>query len=109
MRAGKLRHSITVEQVSEVRDARGETTKTWSTFLTSRAGIYPLRGKEFFAAHQDNAEINTKIVLRYQPGITAEMRVLANGNYYDIQAVINVEERNRELNLMCMDRFGGKA
>ena len=105
MRAGRLHKKILIESVSEVRDSRGETTQTWSTTITTRAAIAPLRGREYFEAHQENREVTHKIIIRYQSGITPKMRINFNGRYFDIESIINVEERNRELNLMCVERL----
>lgn len=105
MRAGRLRHKITIEHSSEVRDGRGETTKTWSTFATPRAGIYPQSGGENFQLHQENNSVSHKIVTRYMAGITPDMRVSYNGRVFDIESVINVGERNKMLHIWCKERF----
>lgn len=106
MRSGRLYQSIVIESVTEVRDSRGETTKTWATFATGvRAAVVPLRGKEYFEAHQENRELTHKVILRYLPGLTEKMRIKLGTRYFDIEIIINVEERNRELNLMCVERI----
>lgn len=107
MRAGRLRQRITIEQVTgEMRDGRGELTKTWGAFASNiPAAVMPLRGREFFQGHQDNRELTHKIILRYLSGVTAKMRVNYGGRYfYIVSPPINVEEKNRELNLMCVER-----
>lgn len=105
MKAGRLRHRVNIQQPVETQNAYGEAEVAWSNVLTNVwAGIEPLRGREFFAAKQVNAEIEARVVIRHRAGITAKMRIVdlchGSGEYY-IDTVINPEERNRELQFMC--------
>lgn len=104
--AGRLRHQITVESAVESEDAYGDITSSWSTLYTARASVEPLVGREYYAAQQVNAENNVKFRMRYSATIattTAKMRVLFDGRYFDIQSVINIEERNKEMLLMTIE------
>ena len=103
MRAGELRHRVTIQQKSVTRNTFGEEVVTWQDVATVWAAIEPLRGREFFESQQVNAEVTTRIRIRYRPGITPTMRVVFGNRVFDIQAVINVDERNRELHLMCRE------
>jgi len=103
IRAGELRHRVTIQQKSVTRNTFGEEIVTWQDVATVWAAIEPLRGREFFESQQVNAEVTTRIRIRYRPGITPTMRVVYGSRIFDIQAVINVEERNRELHLMCRE------
>lgn len=102
----RLRHNITIEQQSTVPDAHGQHTTTWTavTGLESiKASVEPLRGREFFAADQINSEVTARIRIRYRSGITAKMRVSFESRYYNIEAIIDPEERHEELQLMCSE------
>ena len=101
MQAGKLRHQIIIQQQSSTQDAHGQLVETWTTFATLRASVEPLRGKEYFSTEQEHAEVDTRIRIRYSAGILPKMRVLFGSKLYDIKSVINVEERNRYMELMC--------
>lgn len=103
MRAGKLRHQITIEQVTETQSTTGMTAETWSEFATVWAAVEPLRGREFFASKQIQAEISTRIRIRYLAGITPKMRVLFGTRVYLIDSVIDAEERHIEMQLMCRE------
>jgi len=103
MRAGDLRHRITLQQKTETRDSFGAVIETWNDVATLYASIEPLRGKEFFDAQQVNAEVTIRIRIRYRSGVTPNMRVLFGTRTFDIQSVINVDERNREMILMCRE------
>lgn len=114
MPGSHYRHPITiqhkvlaVDKAGEiVTDDEGKATATWGTFFTARAAIEDLRGREFFEAAAVNSEITTRVRIRYQKGITAEMRIAADRTY-DIIAVIDPSGRRRELHLMCKVVSGG--
>ena len=102
MKAGRLRHYVSIQQPVETQNSYGEPEVTWDDVSTGVwAGIEPIMGREFFAAKQINAEIEARIVMRYRSDVKAKYRILHGVNEYYIETVINVGERNRELQLMC--------
>jgi SPP1 family predicted phage head-tail adaptor len=103
VKIGKLRHRITIEQVTETQDIDGSVIETWTTFATAQASIEPVSGREYFAAQSTQAEVTHRIRLRYLSGVTPKMRVNYNSRIFDILSVININERNRELQLMCRE------
>jgi len=103
LRAGDLRHRITIQTPSETSDGIGGMTTTWSTFKKIWAAIWPLRGAEYLAAMQITSEITHKIRIRYLSGVTPKMRILFGTRYFDIQSIINPDERNIYLELMCRE------
>ncbi len=103
MKIGKLRHSITIEQASETQAPDGSVIETWSTFANAQASIEPISGREYFAAQTTQADVTHRSYMRYIPGIVPKMRVKYGSRIFDILSVINVNERNRELQLMCRE------
>jgi len=103
MEAGKLRHRVTIQSKTVVQDAYGEETITWGTFATVWANVEPLRGREFLEGRQVMAEVSTRITMRYYAGVKPEMRAVYGSITYDILAVIHVESREREMQLMCQE------
>ncbi len=107
MRAGQLRHKIKIQQKTTTKDSEGIPFETWTDFAAVWAAIEPLQGREFFSAQAVNAQVTTRIRIRYQAGISPTMRVSYGTRVFDIQAVIDVEERHRELQLMCQEVIAG--
>jgi SPP1 family predicted phage head-tail adaptor len=103
MRAGYLRHQITIEAPEETQTADGSFAVTWRTFATSWASIDPLLGKEYFAAAREQADISHKIRMRFVSGLNHRMRILFGTRIFEIESVINLGERNRELVIMCRE------
>ena len=108
MRAGRLIHSVVLKRLTGALNAYGEQIESWSEIGTRRASVEPLNGKEYFATSGENADVSTRIRVRYDKslsGLTASDRVYHGDVIYDIKSVINPSEQNRELVLMC-DRSG---
>ena len=106
MRKGPLRHLITIQSLTDTVSAgtRGGLTETWADFVEMRASIEPLTGSERFAAQIVDAQVNTRIRMQYTAGVTPKMRVKFGTRFFDIKAVLNIEERNRELELLATER-----
>jgi SPP1 family predicted phage head-tail adaptor len=106
MRAGKLRHLIMIQKLTEPEPLSdiGEIEPDWQDFVSRYASINPLVGREYWSARQVNAEITGKINIRYVSGITPKMRVKFGDRIFNIEAIINVEERNRELVLLVSEK-----
>lgn len=103
--AGSYRHPITIQTPSpadEVNDY-GERIPAWEDFITVKAGIYPVSGKDYISAVEINSEITHKINLRYVPGITSDMRVKFGSRIFTIVVPINFQELNKELQLVCKE------
>lgn len=109
MQAGKLRTRVTIEERvpgSPSVSPTGRPLTTWGTHAVVPASIEPIMGQAYFAAQTAGSKVDTRIRIRYEVGVTDDvdntMRVSAGGVIYDINAVINVDNRNRELILMCV-------
>lgn len=100
----RLPHFITIQKSTPTKDNSGGRVDNWSTFTTAFAFLKPLQGREYFAAQQVQAETTHRVSLWYIPGVASDMRVLFNNRILDIKSVINVDERNIELHLMCVDK-----
>lgn len=103
MNIGKLRHRITIQQLTQTPDGAGGYTKSWVPFATVWASVEPISGKEYFEAQQTQSAVTHKIRIRYHTGITPVMRIDFKGRIFGIESVINWEERNRDMMLMCTE------
>lgn len=104
MNPGELRNKIIIKVQPANQDSYGskiEDTLLWNDFITCWSAILPISGREFFTAQQVNATVTTRIKIRYISAIIPGMRVLFGIKTYDIKAVIDIEERHKEIHLMC--------
>lgn len=101
MRAGRLRHRLALQSKTETRNAYGEAVVGWTVEDTVWGAIEPLSGREYFAQDQVQSEVRVRVVIRYRSDIDTSWRVVNDGKYYDIVDVINENNRDRMLTLMC--------
>lgn len=108
MRAGTLRLRVNVQAPTETQDSFGDVSQAWVNQATSvPASIVPLNGREFERSAQTMAEVSHKITIRYSSAvaaITPKWRILYGSRTFDINAVVNVGERDKAIELFCVER-----
>lgn len=105
MRAGLLRGRWTIQEMSPAtQNSLGEETSPWSTVATVWMAVSPLSGREFFAAQATQSEVTHMATMRYRAGIIPKMRLTKGPRVLDIQSVADLDERHRELQLLCVER-----
>lgn len=105
IRAGKLRNKIVIQQNTPSTDSFGERDASWSTFATVWADIKPLTSREYWDAVQVNAESTLKFVIRYLSGVTPKMRISWDSRIFNIESIINVDERNKMIVLLAVENI----
>ena len=103
MLAQRLRHTVTIQQNTGTTNAFGEVEAGWVDVATVRAGVEPVSGKEAIAAGANLAEQVTRVVMRWRPGVTPQMRILFDGRFLDVKQIINANEADRVLELLCVE------
>ena len=110
MRAGRLRHRIELQAdtaTTDDADSFGEVEPSWETYAEVYADVRPLVGTERYAAQQVQASVSHEIRIRFRADVldTHRVRWVCRGTarLFDINAVLNVEERDRELLLLCTE------
>jgi len=77
LEAGRLRHRVRIERPVQVQDPQTGALETeWRVMHADvPAAIEPLSVREFMAAQQMQSAITARVVIRYLPGLTADMRL----------------------------------
>lgn len=97
MRAGKLRHRVTIQAPGMTQDPNtGEMLTGWADWATVQASVEPLSAREFIAAQAAQSEVTARIVIRYRDGVLPTMRILHRGLIYNIQGVLPDADSGRE-------------
>ena len=106
MKAGSLRHKVTIQRVSQTLDSSRQTVDLWTKVDDVWAAVEPLTGRELVNAQQIQPDVTHLVKIRYRDDVTAKMRVLHGSRVLNIEGPpINIEERDRELHLMCRERI----
>jgi SPP1 family predicted phage head-tail adaptor len=104
LRRGDLRHEITIKTVTAAADGMGGVTETAADHLTGiPAAIWPVSANEQMKADNEKMKITHRIRIDYQSGILPEMTILFGTRTFEIKGVINLEEKNVYLDLLCTE------
>jgi len=106
MNPGTLRDKIVIESPIVSNDnAYGEPITTWTPFATAYAQKEDLTGREAYYANaaRKEATMLTRFTIRYVPDLTATMRIVSDGEYYDIQSIA---ERRDQLTIIAERQHG---
>ncbi|RTR01942.1 phage head closure protein [Halomonas nitroreducens] len=106
MRAGKLRHRVTLEFYQRLpRTPSGDTPSDWVAVDTARASIEPLRGRLLLAAQEAQSESTARIRLRWRQDVAdatgKTLRFRYRGRVYRVDGrPVDPDLRGRELEVM---------
>lgn len=103
MEAGKLRHRVDVQSLTRGQNGFGEATMAWSTVAVRWASVEPVAGKEIMVGDQPQPQVTHRVCLRWMAGITSDCRLIHQGRAFNISAVMDKDERRRELELLCIE------
>lgn len=109
MRAGALRHPVIIEEETTVADDAlvGEVQPAWTSFSSWRCAIEPLRGQELVVLTQRYGTVSHRLRGRYVPGLVPAMRITLGSRVFRIEAVLDVDERRRELEVLATEVLPG--
>ena len=99
--AGSLREPLTIQRKVAVSDGMGGQAIQWIDLATVRGDVRPLSGRESVQAMQLQASLTHRIYIRYRADMTPADRLVMRGQPLQIRAIVNVEMRNRWLELAC--------
>lgn len=104
MDAGLLRHRITMQEHKEIgRDQYNNPKSEWVDICRVWASIEPISGREYWASAQTQSEVTHRIRIRYRRGIKPTMRIIYQGRIFEIETIIDYQERHEYLQLMCKE------
>lgn len=107
--SARAKHRIKLQSKSVTRNAIGEEVVTWADVVTETADhclwaeVWPLKGREFFAAQQTQYAADVRFRIRYRSDITREHRVLWNSEPYDIVQIIDVGAGRHTTEIMAVN------
>lgn len=105
VKAGRLRHRVSIEEIVSTLDSDGATEEAWIVFAWPvPADITAISGRELIAAQTVQSKIATRIRIRYLPGLKASMRIVHRADIFNIEAVIpDPDSGNRFITVMCSE------
>lgn len=101
--AGELRH-LAKFKVPTVATIAGDTTV--APFVEDFDGwvsIQPLAGSEETVGDQVQVSVGHLVKMRYDARVHERMAMVARGRTFEIMSVLNMDERDIELQLLCRE------
>lgn len=104
MRAGELKHRVTLQTPTTVTDTNGDAITTWAEVATFRAAIDTLSVREQFMAAQDHASATHRVRTHYLPALAAadgKERLVFDGRYFPLVGrATDVDMQHREVHFL---------
>lgn len=101
--SGERRHYMTVEVPKRVSDGMGNFTKTWVPKYRVWASIWPISGNERVRSDKTQLTMSHRIRIPFISDFKPDWRLTKKNRIFGIGAIINIEEMDEELELMCKE------
>jgi SPP1 family predicted phage head-tail adaptor len=104
-----FRWPIKIVQPNLTRDSFGGTRSDDATvFAEVWAAVEALSattfGRTVYAAQQEVSEVTHRVTIRYLDGIKSSMNVWHRDRQFQIQAIVDPDEQQKVLFLLCIER-----
>lgn len=106
MQAGLMRKRLVLQQRSSAQDGYGQQVIAWTTIATVWGEIESLSGQQLNKAQSIYNDVSHRVTVRYQSLLSdirqvGSYRILLGSRVFDVGASLNVDERNRTVQLLC--------
>lgn len=101
--AGRLRKQVTIQSLVVVKNDDGSATETYLSGETRKASVEPIRGREYFESARQGGQATIRVVMRKFDGLTTKHRILYDTRSLNIESIIDLDERGREVQVMCFE------
>lgn len=104
MRAGDLRHRVTIQKraAPQTQNSAGEITTVWSTVATVWAAVEPQSGTEGLEQDARVAQVSHLVRIRRRTDVTPAMRALEGTRVLEILGVLDANKPG-EMRLQCRE------
>ncbi len=103
MRAGRLRHRLSLQSPTFANTSTGTMVTTFGTVATIWGAVEPLRGREFYDSALINSDVTARIVIRHTSDIEPNYKIVFGARTFLIESVIDIDERQIEQQLMVIE------
>ena len=109
MRAGRLRHRVTIQSQAQTAGADGAVVVTWATAAVVWARITPIDSREsIFAGQTMSEDVAVEIMVRLASFVSlspAHRFVTEDGTTaYEIESIVEDDEREHSYRCACRRR-----
>ena len=103
MPIGDLNKRIQIQYEVKSSDGMGGWDSTWTDACTCWAALWPISAKETIQSMKETMTISMRIRIRYRSVLRPDWRIRFGNRFFNIVSIVNPEERNELLDLMCKE------
>lgn len=112
MSVGRMKKRMQLQSKTTSADGGGsDAVTTWTTYNTAFGSIQPKSGQERLFGDQLQEPITHIVRMRYRTDITFKDRLLysykshgvSNSRTFNIKRIINVDSKDKYLDIMCVE------
>lgn len=101
LRAGDLNSRIEIQHRTLEQDKYGQRIERWITFAKVWADVRHISGIESIKGGIEVSEVRASVRIRYMKNVMAAMRLVIDGQVYEIESVLPDVKRKEYLDLTC--------
>jgi SPP1 family predicted phage head-tail adaptor len=101
VRIGDLNKIITIQYPIKTSDGMGGFSESFNDACTTFCAIWPVSAKEQIQSDQMAMTATHKIRIRYRRVMKPDWRIKYANRYFSIVSIINKNEANKMLDLLC--------
>ena len=98
---GRLRYKVDLQKATDTADGAGGRSQAYSNIAQIYADIRPQSGGEQYRQGKVQDKTTHNIFVRYRADISTAYRIKYESRLFNIRQIINVDERDRFLKLVC--------
>lgn len=104
MNPAHFKHQITIFEEVEIEDDDGFKTKLPVDVCKIWSAIKTVSGREYYSAAAIQHENTYRFIIRYREGIDPRMMINYKGRIFDIESILNDDERHKTLTIIAKER-----
>jgi SPP1 family predicted phage head-tail adaptor len=101
MNINKFTKRLEIQRATYTKNAVGESIPSWLTLATRWASIEPISVREQLRANAIDVSESSRIRMRYYAGLKESDRLKHGDDIYEINSVVDKEDRHIELEILC--------
>lgn len=101
IKAGDLKHPVTLQKPTRSTDAKGKPITTYTDVITVYADKSDVSGREFYAAQAYHAEDTVTFTIRWRDELKDTWRVKHGGVIYEINEINHLGYMQDFMRLKC--------
>lgn len=106
MRAGQLRHRVTIQAPSITKNERGAEVPSWVDVATVYADVRTPNGRERTANEQVVANLTHIVTMRYRADVLPTHRLKWGTRVFSLIAAPDPDNRRKTLVCQCQETVG---